>query len=233
MEKPCVMDIKVGKITYAPDASAEKIAKAKKSYLGTREPFGFSVCGIVVNTDEGMVRLDKKYGKSLSVETMHTVLDNYLGGKNLRAIERAKHFNQKLRDIEAFFEKQTLFHVFGGSLLFIYDQGSSDTTSSHVRLIDFAHSFPANGIVDENYLFGLRNVRNLFETFIETKWFSLNLLNCDDCDLYWNWILIKWSDFYKHDISPVRVAAWRDHVEAKQDAGSFCEAGINDIVKSY
>jgi len=167
MTRPCVMDIKVGKITYGPDATAEKIAKTKKSYVGTREPFGFNVSGMVVHSDEGITRLDKKYGKSLSAETIHTILDNYLGGKNAQANALAKYFVQKLREIEVFFEKQTAFHVFGSSLLFIFDQGSSDTISAQVRLIDFAHSFPADGKIDENYLFGLRNVGKLFETFLK------------------------------------------------------------------
>ena len=169
MTRPCVLDIKVGKITYGPDATAEKIAKTKKSYIGTREPFGFSVCGLVVNSGEGMTRLDKKYGKSLCAETIHTVVENYIGGKNAQAHELANYFIKKLKDIEVFFEKQTAYHVFGSSLLFIYDQGSPNTISAQVRLIDFAHSFGANGKIDENYLFGLRNVRKLFETFIETK----------------------------------------------------------------
>ena len=70
-------------------------------------------------------------------------------------------------EIEVFFEKQTAFHVFGSSLLFIYDQGSLDSNSAQVRLIDFENQFPADGKIDENYLFGLRNVRKLFEAFTE------------------------------------------------------------------
>ena len=169
MERPCVMDIKVGKITYGPDATAEKIAKTEKSFVGTRGPLGLSVCGIVVNSDEGMMRLDKKFGKSLVAETIHTVLENYLGDKNARAYELAKYFIIKLKEIEAFFEKQTAFHVFGSSLLFIFDKGNSDTVSAQVRLIDFAHAFQTDGKIDENYLFGLRNIRKLFEAFIETE----------------------------------------------------------------
>lgn len=173
MTRPCVLDIKVGKITYGPDATAEKIAKTKKGYVGTRGPFGFNVCGLVVDSGEGMTRLDKKYGNSLCAETIHTVVENYIGDKNAQAYELANYFIKKLKDIEVFFENQTVFHVFGSSLLFIYDKGSSDTISAQVRLIDFAHSFQADGKIDENYLFGLRNVRKLFETFIETKQNSL------------------------------------------------------------
>ena len=161
------MDIKVGKITYGPDATAEKIAKTKKGYLGTREPFGFNVSGIVVDSDEGITRLDKNYGKSLSAETIHTVLDNYLIEKNAQTVALAKYFVQKLMEIEVFFEKQTEFHLFGSSLFFTYDQESLDVNSAQVRVIDFENHFPADGKIDENFLFGLRNARKLFEAFIE------------------------------------------------------------------
>ena len=95
------------------------------------------------------------------------VLDNYLGAKNDQEVARAKYFVQKLMEIEAFFEKQTEFHFFGSSLLFIYDQESLDTSSAKVSVIDFEHTYPAEGKIDENFLFGLRNVRKLFEKFIE------------------------------------------------------------------
>ena len=32
LAKPCVMDIKIGKITYGPDATEAKIAKESKRY---------------------------------------------------------------------------------------------------------------------------------------------------------------------------------------------------------
>lgn len=169
MTSPCVLDIKVGRRTWGPDATKEKIAKCSASYAGTRIPFGFNFSGMVISSDQGTKRLDKKFGKSLDANTIHTILDNYLGVKNAQALELAEFFLQKLRDIETFIEKQTAFHVFGSSLLFIYDLGSQGTTQAQVRLIDFAHSFPANGKIDENYLFGLQNVRKLFENFIGTN----------------------------------------------------------------
>ena len=43
--KPCVMDIKIGKITYGLDASQAKIDRESMSYSGTKIPFGFSVLG--------------------------------------------------------------------------------------------------------------------------------------------------------------------------------------------
>ena len=166
------MDIKVGNITYSskldsfisysPDATT---GKSKGKYLGTMGPFGFSVVSIVVNSEDGVTKLDKNYGKSLDAETIYTVLDNYLGAKNAQSFALAKYFVQKLMEIEDFFEKQTAFHLFGSSLLFIYDQENLDANSAQVRLIDFEHHFPADGKIDENYLFGLRNIRKLFEKF--------------------------------------------------------------------
>ena len=168
------MDIRVGNITYSdklesfisysPDATT---GKTKKKYLGTMGPFGFSVSCIVVNSEDGVTRLDKNFGKSLDSETIHTLLDKYLGAKNAKAVVLAKIFVQKLMEIEVFFEKQTAFHLFGSSLLFTYDQGSLDANSAQVRPIDFEHAFPGDDKIDENFLFGLRNIRKLFEKFIE------------------------------------------------------------------
>ena len=59
MSKPCVMDIKVGKITYGPDASQEKKDRESKSYAGTKLPYGYSVCGIIVHSDQ--VKVSTKF----------------------------------------------------------------------------------------------------------------------------------------------------------------------------
>ena len=154
------MDLKVGNIGYSD--------KLESFYFHSDRPFGFKVRSIVVNS-EGTKRLDKKYAKSksLNAETIHTVLDNYLIEKNAQTVALAKYFVQKLMEIEVFFEKQTEFHLFGSSLFFTYDQGSLDVNSAQVRVIDFENHFPADGKIDENFLFGLRNARKLFEAFIE------------------------------------------------------------------
>ena len=168
------MDLKVGNIGYSdktesfysnsPNSTSEK---TKGDYAGTMGPFGFKVHSIVVNSEEGVKRLDKQFAKSLNVETIHTVLENYLVQKNAQTLAIAKFFVQKLMEIEVFFEKQTTFHLFGSSLFFTYDQESLDVNSAQVCVIDFENHFPADGKIDENFLFGLKNARKLFEAFIE------------------------------------------------------------------
>ena len=164
MTRPCVMDIKPGRVTWAPEASKEKIAKCCADKPGTKLPFGFGVSGMILNTDQGMKKLSKPFGQALDATTVHTILENYLGDKNANTIELAKSFLEKLKDMETFFESQTAFHNFGCSMLFVYEFG--DSTSAKIHIIDFVHSFPGNGKIDKNFLFGLQNVKLLFEDFI-------------------------------------------------------------------
>ena len=164
MTRPCVMDIKPGRVTWPPEATKEKIARHSAKKTGTTLPFGFAVSGMVLNTDQGLKKLAKPFGHALDATSVHTILENYLGDKNANTIELAKSFLEKLRDMEKFFESQTTFHNFGCSMLFVYEFG--DATSAQIRLIDFVHSFPGNEKIDENFLFGLQNVRLHFEDFI-------------------------------------------------------------------
>ena len=164
MTRPCLMDIKPGRVTWPPEATKEQIAKCSAKKPGTKIPFGFGFSGMVVNTDQGLKKLAKPFGQALDATNVHTILENYLGDKNEKTLELAKSFLEKLKDMEKFFESQTAFHNFACSMLFVYEYGES--TSARIHLIDFAHSFPGNGKIDENFLFGLQNMRILFEDYI-------------------------------------------------------------------
>ena len=167
MSKPCVMDIKLGRITWPPGATKEKIAIKSKKNTGTVLPYGFALQGMVLPSTEGVERLGKKYKNSLDATSVHTILENFLGEKNDTTVCLATSFQKKLKDVERFFESQTAFHNFASSLLCVYDQG--DTNSAKVHIIDFEFSFPGNGKKDDNLLFGLKNVRALLDEYIATQ----------------------------------------------------------------
>ena len=136
--------------------------------MGTKIPYGFSVQGIVLNTDQGVTNLTKtEYGKLLDATTVHTILENFLVNKNACSLSLAKSFLKRVCEIEKFFETQTAFHNVGCSFLFVYDY--DDETSAKVHLIDFAHSFPGNGKIDSEVLFALTKVRELFQEFLADK----------------------------------------------------------------
>ena len=91
------------------------------------------------------------------------------------ALNLAKCFLIKLKEIEAFFLSQKTYLLFGSSILFVYDYtdlGSVDWSMSNpvrVAMIDFAHVWSANDSLDDNYIHGLQNVIGVFEKFIAMK----------------------------------------------------------------
>ena len=175
MSKPCLMDIKMGRITYGPDATEVKRAKESKSYPGTKYPLGFSVMGIISHSDSGYKRLTKEFGRSLDEGSLPEVLDNYLQVNSKFSKALAECFLVKLREVQALFLSQKSYRLYGSSILFSYDYdslASVDWKSKNpvrLNLIDFAHNFPAEDKLDENYLFGLNNLIKLFDNFLQRQ----------------------------------------------------------------
>lgn len=181
LSKPCVMDIKIGAKTYGPDASEAKQRSEEGKYSGTKLPLGFSVLGIIVHSGGNVHRWTKNYGRKLAASDVDEVLENYLNtGQMQKKREKsakmiATRFLQQLEEILTLFRTQTKFHIFASSLLFVYDSSLMETevtesllmSGVRVRLIDFAHTFPGEGHIDQNYIFGLENLAKLFRAFIK------------------------------------------------------------------
>jgi len=181
-EKPCIMDIKIGAKTYGPDANAEKIAKQDASYAGTKKPFGFSVLGMSVHAGQEKKEFNvqnKDYGKSLNVDNITDFLVKYLDSSSLEGGARAvaKLFADKLSPLVTLFSEQTTFHLYGSSLLFVYDaskvvefsEGKIDekqlAEGVAVTMIDFAHVWAGEDRIDENYFNGVTNLHKVFAEF--------------------------------------------------------------------
>ena len=81
--------------------------------------------------------------------------------KRSRAVD---DFVASLDKIIAWFESQPNLQFYGSSLLHCYD---AETGAAQIRMIDFNHPFYEN-MVDDNYLFGLRNLRRDFLAFKES-----------------------------------------------------------------
>ena len=81
-------------------------------------------------------------------------------------------FLGRLKAIQEMYSNQRVFHIFGSSILFVYDASillestaSSEAIDSSVvvKMIDFAHVHPANEQPDQNYNFGLANLIKTLE----------------------------------------------------------------------
>ncbi|XP_023349208.1 inositol polyphosphate multikinase alpha isoform X2 [Eurytemora carolleeae] len=182
LTKPCIMDVKIGAKTYGPDANQEKIAKQDASYSGTKKPFGFSILGMSIytgSTRDTFTILNKDYGKGLNESNIEDFMVNYLDSMSNETAAKTlgRILVEKLNPILDLFSKQTVYHMYGSSLLFVYDahvlekytegtvQLDKLSTAVRVTMIDFAHVWDGAGHLDENYLKGIQNLVQVFDKF--------------------------------------------------------------------
>ena len=187
-ELPVVMDIKIGKIVYGPDASPEKKARANNHSWPTRDPLGFKVSGLLAHSlkpededqlnQDGNVYSKKSFGQKLTPETVSKVPETFYNFEFDEKIQTVNDmFVKKLKSILKVFEDQSQYHIYGSSLLFTYDANAvrkfrKGKLSIHefepflnIKLIDFANVYESDGEKDENFTRGLRNVISIFENF--------------------------------------------------------------------
>lgn len=186
---PNIMDIKIGSRTWDPDASATKRAQEDSKYVGTKGPFGFSVLGMIVhslNTQHkeatGTAHVyDKSFGKCLKTEDVGQVTEMFFdvqrSGGPVKALVDV--VVKKIREILDAFAAQRKYKIYASSLLLAYDAktvrqfvsgscGAKQLQSAvNIKLIDFAHVFPADGERDDNFVSGLENLLSLFEQCVE------------------------------------------------------------------
>ena len=118
--------------------------------------------------------LDKDYGKSLNKDNVKDFVDVFFDKENESITsETLKNvFLARLRGIQAMYSGQQIFHIFGSSILFVYDASifqeqepsiKAIESTVVVKMIDFAHVHPAQGKIDHNYNFGLANLISVLE----------------------------------------------------------------------
>ena len=167
---PAVLDSKIGKQTYDPEASIEKIERQKLKYPDVEE-VGFQLIGMRVfdRTTKTFKHYDKIFGRALNKEdVIHglALFYQFHHTPNLHALrETIKNFES----IQRWFERQTTYHFYSSSVIVVYNAIDCETDSTdhnntkqsspvQIKIADFAHVFPANDIRDENYLFGINNL---------------------------------------------------------------------------
>ena len=181
---PSVMDVKIGKQTWGPDASEEKIRKEMNKCKGTKSTFGFSIIGLNVHsldpTDPVQVRkFDKSFGNNLKTQDVGQVPQAFFGS-NTPPMTLVKIMVDKISAVKEVFEMQRRYKFYASSLLLAYDtdsvrkfiQGINDEEelkkSVRICLIDFAHVYDANDDeLDENVLNGLGNLLDLFKDYMK------------------------------------------------------------------
>lgn len=182
--EPCIIDIKIGVVTYDPMALKDKVLEQSSKYRRLRE-FGFRILGVKL----GNQFKDKSYGKALETnEQLYEALDSFFDPLSEMQFKCAviDKILERLNLLSTWFEDKNIKQLkfFSSSLLIVYDSYTDkcrplDTTieelvnNVRVSMIDFAHVFHVHdsmsgtgdvqsNIRDDNYLFGLRKLQQFF-----------------------------------------------------------------------
>lgn len=163
MNKPSILDVKIGKTSIGEDASEEKAAAMRaKDFASTSNSLGFRITATRVyknNTGE-WIKHGKAFGReNVNVNNIVDYLREYFDdGLGIRQeVVQATLESSKL--VAALWDSQRKIRVYSSSILVIYDADRSSGVAPRVRLIDFAHVHPIqDGGLDENYRFGIHNL---------------------------------------------------------------------------
>ncbi|XP_066994550.2 inositol polyphosphate multikinase isoform X2 [Anabrus simplex] len=121
--EPCVMDIKIGKQTWDPDATKEKIEGEKQKYTECKEELGFCIPGFQVHrlSTGKIIKLGKEYGKRLNKSTVRDALKLFLNSDSGLSRELVIQFLASLWKIMGWCRRQRRFRIYSSSLLLVYD----------------------------------------------------------------------------------------------------------------
>ncbi|CAH0720569.1 unnamed protein product, partial [Brenthis ino] len=82
MLEPCIMDVKIGRRTWDPLATEEKIKKEQSKYKECKEEYGFCIPGYQVYklANGKLQKYNKEYGKKLHGSMVRAAVRNFLNG---------------------------------------------------------------------------------------------------------------------------------------------------------
>lgn len=184
LSSPNIMDIKIGRQTWGPDAPVAKREHEDRKYPGTKAPLGFSVLGIIIHrikdghAQAESIKYDRTFGTSLKTEDVLNIPKVYFDVDNTGLVPAlVEVVIGQMKALLAVFERQRKYLIYASSILFAYDaqvvrqylvdqDRAKLARGVNLKLIDFAHVFPSNGQPDDNFVSGLKNLIDVFESFL-------------------------------------------------------------------
>ncbi|KAI5634905.1 inositol polyphosphate kinase domain-containing protein [Phthorimaea operculella] len=124
MLEPCIMDVKIGRRTWDPLATQEKILSEQSKYAACRREFAFCIPGYqVYKLATGKLhKYNKDYGKKLQGVLVNNALRNFLNGMGSNLCRTLiLQFLTSLWRIHRWASRQTAVRLYSSSLLLIYD----------------------------------------------------------------------------------------------------------------
>ncbi|CAK9295733.1 unnamed protein product [Gordionus sp. m RMFG-2023] len=164
-EKPCILDIKIGKESYEPGAPSHKVCYEKSKYP-LLECIGIRILGMRVYNYKTKTYefYDKEYGKSLTEDQIMQCLEKYVSSvdNNPDIKTQLIHgFLSQLVDVKDWFSRQNKFRFYASSLLFVYDSHEcySNGTLDIVNRNGDYHSSPQHNLTSYNPNIKSKNIK--------------------------------------------------------------------------
>lgn len=197
---PSVMDIKIGSRTWAPQAPEEYIQKCLEKDRETSSlSLGFRLSGLQIygSGKSGAWKPDRKSVQSLSAGKVKLLLkkfvsSNYWDSKTDCSFASIIYGGcsgilWQLLELKAWFEDQTMYHFYSSSILMIFENElarNGKNPRAEIKIIDFAHVFDGEGVIDHNFLGGVCSLIKIISEILTTPEECTSIVPTENgCDL--------------------------------------------------
>ncbi len=185
-EYPCVIDIKLGRITYDREATPDKIERQIGKFQPAAE-IGFQLLGWKTyrQSDNTYIYHDKKCARSLTKDELLYGMAHFFGAPEYDHRPYVRVVLERLLVLEEIMSKQYELVFIASSLLIVYDGARRENGNNikvDVRLVDFAHVFPSsssNNEPDENFLFGLHHCIEYLQMLLDENFHYISIDKLD------------------------------------------------------
>jgi 1D-myo-inositol-tetrakisphosphate 5-kinase/inositol-polyphosphate multikinase len=148
----CIMDAKLGRITWTKHHKPEKIesqmAKAKTTTTGS---LGFRLCGMVVKDSQGqkVEAWTKDDGFfNITADNIHEHFAKLVTKNGRLRVDLVDKLIEQTQRMLDWFLRQKVKHFITTSILYV--TGDEEHPHCQAKLIDFAHVMDAEGQLDES-----------------------------------------------------------------------------------